>query len=465
MTVKVKKPILVAGLGLSFLLWLGEALQEQAIAIGEWSLLSLMAIGTGVWWWQKKQPQKQIYQPLSPLSITEVNQAIFDIKKVLNVIKKEDPECNLLELENQAENLPEKLNDKSISVGIVSDCSTVTSSLNKLLIDQENRLKETKFLKSSNLENVNYDADLIIFLMNTDLSETQWQVIQKFHENHQRCLIAVDESEQHNSEEKEIILQQIRQRVKSLIPGDAVIGIISQPNSLKVRQYQDNNSYQEWTEKKPPNISSLTNRIELIVSQEREQLIWGKVWRAAQQVKQQAKQILNKIRLKRALPMMEKYQWIAAATAFANPVASLDLLATVAINTQMVADLSNIYQQKFTLSQAQVAAGSIGKLMLKLGLVELSTHAISGLLKSNAITYVAGGTVQGISAAYLTRVAGLSLVEYFQEQDISIDNNQTIDVEKLSKKIKQVFEQTKRTQTLQSFVKQTIPKLSSVENI
>ena len=98
--------------------------------------------------------------------------------------------------------------------------------------------------------------------------------------------------------------------------------------------------------------------------------------------------------------------------------------------------------------------------MIKLGLVELSTHAISSLLKSNAITYVAGGATQGISAAYLTRVAGLSLVEYFQEQEINPNQNHNLDIEKLSTKIKQVFEQTKRTEILQSFVKQTIPQLS-----
>ena len=184
------------------------------------------------------------------------------------------------------------------------------------------------------------------------------------------------------------------------------------------------------------------------------------MWREAQEIKQQAKAILNKIRRDRAVPMMEKYQWIAAAAAFANPVSSLDLLATAAINAQMIVDLSSIYQQKFTLSQGQAIAGNIGKLMIKLGLVELSTHAISSLLKSNAITYVAGGATQGISAAYLTRVAGLSLVEYFQEQEINPNPDKSLDLEKLSNKIKQVFEQTKRTEILQGFVKQTIPKLS-----
>lgn len=184
------------------------------------------------------------------------------------------------------------------------------------------------------------------------------------------------------------------------------------------------------------------------------------MWREAQDIKQQGKEILNAIRRDRALPMMEKYQWIAAAAAFANPVSSLDLLATAAINAQMVVDLSGIYQQKFTLSQGQAVSGTIGKLMIKLGLVELSTHAISSLLKSNAITYVAGGATQAISAAYLTRVAGLSLIEYFQEQEINSHSDQSFNIEQLSTKIKQVFEQTRRTEILQGFVKQTLPKLS-----
>ncbi len=104
----------------------------------------------------------------------------------------------------------------------------------------------------------------------------------------------------------------------------------------------------------------------------------------------------------RATPVIEQYQWIAAAAAFANPVPALDILATAAINAQMVMDLGNVYQQKFSLEQAQTVAGAMGSLMLKLGLVELSTKAVSTVLKSNAITFVAGGVVQGVSAAYLT---------------------------------------------------------------
>lgn len=459
MSVKVKKPILVAGLGISFLLWLGESLHEEVMAIGEWGVLSLMAIGTGIWWWQEKQPKKPVYQAVSPLTLTEINRAIADGEKILKIVKQENPEFNLLELETQLRKLPEKLNNQSISLGAISHSNAVKSSL-QLLLNQETNFREIQWIAQENIETINPKIDLIIFLITTDLTESQWQLMQQFHQNHQRFLIVLNQPETSNLEEQEIILQQIKQRVKTIIPPDDVIGIKSTPTPLKVRQYTDDQSYQEWTEIKPPNVVPLTNRLNGILSQEREQLIWGKVWREAQEIKEKGKQILDKIRRDRALPVIEKYQWIAAAAAFANPVSSLDLLATAAINAQMVVDLSGIYQQKFTLSQGQAAAAAIGKLMLKLGLVELSTHGISSLLKSNAITYVAGGATQGISAAYLTRVAGLSLVEYFQEQDVSSQSHESLDIEKLSTKIKQVFEQTKRTEILQGFVKQTLPKLS-----
>ena len=92
--------------------------------------------------------------------------------------------------------------------------------------------------------------------------------------------------------------------------------------------------------------------------------------------------------------------------------------------------------------------------MLKLGLVELSTQTISTMLKSNAITFVAGGAVQGVSAAYLTRVAGLSLIEYFQQQEVSTDSETGLNLDKLGQTLQNVFQQNQQLGFLQAFVKQ-----------
>ena len=182
--------------------------------------------------------------------------------------------------------------------------------------------------------------------------------------------------------------------------------------------------------------------------------------RKALLLKAEAKNWLNETRCDRATPIIEQYQWIAAAAAFANPVPALDILATAAINAQMVMDLGNIYQQKFSLEQAQTVAGTLGSLMLKLGLVELSTNAITTVLKSNAVTFVAGGAVQGVSAAYLTRVAGLSLIEYFQLQEIAIDSGNALNLDKLRQTLQNVFQQNQQMAFLQGFVKQGVKRLS-----
>jgi len=101
----------------------------------------------------------------------------------------------------------------------------------------------------------------------------------------------------------------------------------------------------------------------------------------------------------------------------------------------------------------------MGSLMIKLGLVELSSKAIGTVLKSNAITFAAGGAVQGVSAAYLTRLAGLSLIEYFQQQEVAINSENVLNLHKLSQTLQNVFQQNQQLSFLQGFVKQGVGRL------
>ena len=128
----------------------------------------------------------------------------------------------------------------------------------------------------------------------------------------------------------------------------------------------------------------------------------------------------------------------------------------------MIIDLSNIYKQEFTFSQGKVAAITIGKIIVQLGIAELSIHAISSLLKSNMITYILGSLSQGISVAYLTHIVGLSLTEYFQEQGDMVVSCSKIDVTKFSQIINKIFTRTQQGESLQIFVKQTSSKIFTV---
>ena len=469
MTIQLRKPILVTGLSLSVLLWLGESWKHSLMDMGEWTLLALIATGGGFWLLQKKNSKLEIAtQPLLPLKSEEVESAIAQANRIVSLIETEAADRDITQLKAKIAQLPNILQKQDFSLAITGGTKVGKTSLKQVLdsidssekislIETESLLTETENL---NIINSALATDLVLFVVAGDLTDSQWQIIQQLRESRQRVLVVFNKQDQYTPEERIYIHKQLQQRVAELIVPEDIVAISTAPNPVTVRQEQKDGSIKEWSESQTADIDSLTHRLTTVFDREKEQILLGTTWRETIELKQQAKTILNEIRRDRALPIIKQYQWIAAAAAFANPVAALDLLATAAVTGQMIVDLSGIYQQKFSLSQGQAAASTLGKLMVQLGLVELSTQAIAGILKSNAFTYVAGGALQGISAAYLTRIAGLSLVAYFQEQEISLDTKAGLNLDRLSAKIQQVFQDNQRTAFLQSFVQQAITRLA-----
>ncbi|CCH65405.1 hypothetical protein RINTHM_9440 [Richelia intracellularis HM01] len=64
-----------------------------------------------------------------------------------------------------------------------------------------------------------------------------------------------------------------------------------------------------------------------------------------------------------------------------------------------------------------------------------------------------------MSAAYLTRLAGLSLVEYFEQQEIPVVKGESFNVGKLRHALQNVFQQNKQFVFMQGFVKQGVKYL------
>lgn len=454
MGVKLHKPVLLTGIGLSMLIWLWESLGNSVLAIGEWSLTGAIALGGGLWLLQSKKQNKQVSKPVQVSVNSEtVTQAITKAETMINTLACEAPEIDLSVLQKQLNQFPKLLEREQLTITLTGGQKVGKTTLKKLLESREDwqglTWKETPaFLEE--VETILTDTDLLLFLTNGDLTESEWQKIQQWRHLNHNIIIIFNKQDQYLPEEAVLITAQLKQRVKSQIPEVNVISITAAPMAVKVRQHQTDGSIQEWTEAREPVLEPLETRLREIIPNQKQALILATTWRQAVQLQQELKNLTNQVRFQKALPIIEQYQWLAATTAVANPVAAIDVLITMAINGQMIIDLGKIYQQQFSLSQAQTAAATLGELMLKLGLVEISTQTVAGMLKTNAFTYLAGGTVQGVSAAYLTRVAGLSLVEYFQELEVTEEN---WNLEKLGAKLKQVFAQNNRIGIIQNLIK------------
>ncbi|MEH2173743.1 YcjF family protein [Nostoc sp.] len=468
MVVKLQRPILVGGLGLSFSLWMLDSWHDSIVQVGEFGLLSALAVGGGLWLFQQNRPKNSLEQ-LDGMVVDRatVENAIAKTETVINQLAQEAENHPALEtLREQVAQLLLELDRQKIKVAVTGGKSVGKSTLIQVLqqnLETQNfvSLQETAPLFREVGENSDAailaevaKSDFVLFLTNGDLTDSEFQTLQQLKAANQPSMLVFNKQDQYLTDESANILLSLKQRMQG-----SVVATAASPIAIKVRKHEADGSVQEWMEQPAADIQQLTQQLGEVLAQQGQRLVWLTTVRKAGLLKAEAKNWLNGTRRDRATPIIEQYQWIAAAAAFANPVPAFDILATAAINAQMVMDLGNIYQQKFSLEQAQTVAGTMGSLMLKLGLVELSTKAISTVLKSNAVTFVAGGVVQGVSAAYLTRVAGLSLVEYFQQQEIAIDSGTGLNLENLRQTLQKVFQQNQQIGFLQGFVKQGVKRL------
>ncbi|MGY6530971.1 MAG: DUF697 domain-containing protein [Cyanobacterium sp.] len=464
MSISIKKPILISGVGLSFLLFMGQRISQSFPHLGEYSFWGLILVSGFFWLFNPRGKEDNFPLVFDPVTPESFSQALAQVKKLITIFAQESDSSEnpfLQPLEDIV-----KGDRTTTQIAIVSNHKLNNECL-KNILNQEINNHHCQFetftpssLNTDKFDQLLFNHDLVLFVVQGDLTESEKEIIKKLIINQQKTVLVFNQSDYNLPEEKELIKKELETRIKGIINPEEIIIISTKNEVIKVKKYQDKDNYQEWQENLKPQCNSLTNYLSQILENNQQDLFLATSYRQLLGLKKEIHQQLNIIRKQKALPIVEKYQWMAAAATFANPVASLDLLAVGAINTQMIVDLGAIYQQKITLNQGKQISLALAKLMIKLGIVELSSRAIGSILKTNTITYVAGGVIQGISAAYLTRICSLSLIEYLEQQDITIEENSPkFNIDIIKKKIEKVFKDNQKQAFFNTFIKETTQKL------
>jgi hypothetical protein len=86
-------------------------------------------------------------------------------------------------------------------------------------------------------------------------------------------------------------------------------------------------------------------------------------------------------------------------------------LVLAVANGLMLRDMARIWNCPWTLEQLRAAATELAKASLALGVVEWSSQALAGLVKWHGATWLVGGAMQALSAAYLTRVVARAMAD------------------------------------------------------
>jgi len=134
--------------------------------------------------------------------------------------------------------------------------------------------------------------------------------------------------------------------------------------------------------------------------------------RCLRQLQGQWQGLLEQARRARLQPLVLRSQWLVAAAVFASPLPSADLLLVTAVNGLLLKEMAALWHCQWTGEQLQAAALELGRTALGLGALEWGSQALAGLLKLHGATWLVGGSLQALAAAYFTRVVARSMADY-----------------------------------------------------
>ncbi len=120
---------------------------------------------------------------------------------------------------------------------------------------------------------------------------------------------------------------------------------------------------------------------------------------------------LERLRRQRLVQLQQRTQWIVAAGVFAAPLPSVDLLVLAVANGLMLQDMARLWGCPWSAEQLKAAAVELGKASLLLGVVEWSSQALAAAVRLHGATWLVGGALQALSAAYLTRVVSHAMAD------------------------------------------------------
>jgi small GTP-binding protein len=288
------------------------------------------------------------------------------------------------------------------------------------------------------------EADLLLFVVDNDLRQSEYEPLRGLAEIGKRSLLILNKTDLYSEEDRETILARLRQRVRGFIAAMDVVTITANPQPAHL---ENGEIFQPEAD-----IMPLIRRLAAVLRAEGEDLVADNILLQSQRLGEEARRLIDTQRRRQAEKVVERFQWIGAGVIAVTPLPVVDLLATAAVNAQMVVEIGRIYGCELNMERGRELALSLGKTLASLGIVKGAIELLSKALQLNVATYLVGKAIQGVTAAYLTRIAGKSFIEYFRHNQDWGDGG-------ITEVVQRQFQLNKKDEFIKAFVQQAIARV------
>ncbi|NJN21144.1 MAG: DUF697 domain-containing protein [Leptolyngbya sp. RL_3_1] len=289
---------------------------------------------------------------------------------------------------------------------------------------------------------------MLLFVIDNDLRQSEYALACALLAMGKRLLVVFNKVDLYPEADLAVLLAAVRSRFQGQLAPEDVVDIAAQPQAVQLPSG-------EWAQMEP-DLWPLEQRLTSVLRAEGADLLAETILLRSQRLGNKARDLIDTQRRQAADRIIERYQWISAGVVAASPLPGVDLLATAAINAQMVVELGKVYEWELSLEEGKTLALSLARTLTGLGIVKGAMNLLAVGMQVTVATAIASRAVQGASAAYLTRIAGKSFVDYFYQGQDWGDGG-------ISAVVERQFQLNRREAFMQEFVKAAIAVLDQTD--
>ena len=264
-------------------------------------------------------------------------------------------------------------------------------------------------------------ADLILYVSDGVLRGFEFDVLRRLAALEKRILVCLNKEDTFSAGDREGLLEQMMAQLRGIVPAQDFVTVRANPGTrTRVRVTSAGEEIEEQMAVEP-DVSALATRMIEILDKERSRLLLANLLIRSRGLVSETRTRLRAQLEKEARELVGRYMWQAGGAAALSPFPLLDIAAGLGISYKMVIDIAGVFRQQIDVDSAREMVAQAGKNLMTSAGASLATPAIATLAASSLKTIpgvgtIAGGAMQGLVQALVTRWIGLVFVEYFRNE-------------------------------------------------
>jgi hypothetical protein len=266
-------------------------------------------------------------------------------------------------------------------------------------------------------EDVAGRADLVLFVVDADLTQTELQAIRSLQRRNRPLLVVLNKSDRYTREEQELLLSSLRHKLGDLVAAAYIVAVSAQPAERTYLQ-TDEQGHERETRKRPaPDVARLAESLWQLIEKEGMTLSALNASLFAGELSDEVAVRIVKVRQEVAERVIRGYCLGKGVAVALNPIPVADLVAALALDASMVMHLARVYGMSVTRGEAGELIKTIGAQMALLMATVWTVNLAASALKAGSagLSTLVTGAAQGAMGYYTTYIVGKAAQRYFAQ--------------------------------------------------